>query len=132
MSDDTVVGQRLVECPVCEAVGLPERIDDHDCSDLCDGDNDDDRMALRQFLSAAAVAVRATASTRSVEREPRKESYNVPHDTAEWKAASVWEDHLIPARTALTSSDGVDIETAEEELREAIQKLKALEVDDGN
>jgi len=32
MSDGTVVGAKLAECPVCGAIGLPERIDDHDCS----------------------------------------------------------------------------------------------------
>lgn len=31
MTDDTVVGPELEECPVCGALGLPERIDDHDC-----------------------------------------------------------------------------------------------------
>lgn len=31
MTGDTVVGHQLEECPVCGAMGLPERIDDHDC-----------------------------------------------------------------------------------------------------
>lgn len=31
MSDDPV-GPPLEECPVCGAVGLPERIQDHDCA----------------------------------------------------------------------------------------------------
>jgi len=30
MTDDCL-GPELRECPVCGAVGLPERIDDHDC-----------------------------------------------------------------------------------------------------
>jgi len=36
MTGDTVVGSELAECPVCGAVGLPERIDDHDCSTFRD------------------------------------------------------------------------------------------------
>ena len=29
-------GPELQECPVCGAVGLPERIDDHDCTSFID------------------------------------------------------------------------------------------------
>ena len=29
--DDDVLGPELVECPVCLATGLPERIAEHDC-----------------------------------------------------------------------------------------------------
>jgi hypothetical protein len=28
---DNYLGARLEECPVCGAIGLPERIEDHDC-----------------------------------------------------------------------------------------------------
>lgn len=34
MSDDCV-GPALTECPVCGAVGLPERIQSHDCTAFC-------------------------------------------------------------------------------------------------
>jgi len=33
---DTAVGSALEECPVCGAVGLPERIEAHDCSAFID------------------------------------------------------------------------------------------------
>lgn len=36
MTDGTVVGAELAECPVCGAMGLPERIDDHDCEAFLD------------------------------------------------------------------------------------------------
>jgi hypothetical protein len=36
MTDDTCVGPELQECMVCGAVGLPERIDDHDCQAFLD------------------------------------------------------------------------------------------------
>lgn len=35
MTDDPV-GPELEECPVCGAVGLPERIEEHDCEDFRD------------------------------------------------------------------------------------------------
>lgn len=31
-----VLGPQLVECHVCGAVGLPERIEDHDCQSFLD------------------------------------------------------------------------------------------------
>jgi len=34
--DNTVVGPELEECPVCGALGLPERINDHDCDAFCE------------------------------------------------------------------------------------------------
>lgn len=85
------------------------------------------RMARRQLLGAAAVAVGVTAS---LDATAASESDSV-ENSIEWKASGVWEDHLLPARNALIS-DPVDIEEAEEELHEAVQKLKALEVDDAN
>ncbi|MBP1953580.1 hypothetical protein J2752_000461 [Halarchaeum rubridurum] len=30
-ADDFLGDDQLAECPVCGAVGLPERIDEHDC-----------------------------------------------------------------------------------------------------
>lgn len=95
-------------------------------------DHNDDGMARRQFLGAAAVTVGVTASAGVDGEQSGDGSHDVPCDTAEWKAAGVWEDHLIPARTALTSSDGLDIEKAEKESREALQELEALEVDCGS
>jgi hypothetical protein len=80
-------------------------------------------IARRQFLGAVAVGVAASSeNTESDESESLK-------DTVEWKASGVWEDHLIPARQALTTFEGVDIEEAKEELREELQKLEAIEVD---
>ena len=38
MSDDCV-GPTLDECPVCGAVGLPERIQAHDCLAFCERHN---------------------------------------------------------------------------------------------
>jgi len=35
MSDDCV-GPALNQCPVCGAVGLPERIQAHDCAAFCE------------------------------------------------------------------------------------------------
>lgn len=35
MSDDCV-GPALEECPVCGAVGLPKRIQQHDCAAFCE------------------------------------------------------------------------------------------------
>lgn len=87
-------------------------------------------IARRQFLGAAAIAVGVTASSEITEADesgtPEEELYG----TVEWKASGVWEDHLIPARQALTSADGVDVAAAKVELREALQKLKAIEVND--
>jgi hypothetical protein len=85
-----------------------------------------DGMARRQFLGAAAVAVGVTAPSGNTEND---ESESLK-GTVEWKASGVWEDHLIPARQALTTSEGVDIEEAKEELREGLQKLEAIEVAD--
>ena len=82
-------------------------------------------LARRQFLGAAAVAVGVTAPSGNAEGD---ESESLK-GTVEWKASGVWEDHLIPARQALTTSEGVDIEGAKEELREGLQKLEALEVE---
>ena len=83
-------------------------------------------LARRQFLGAAAVAVGVTAPSGNAEGD---ESESLK-GTVEWKASGVWEDHLIPARQALTTSEGVDIVAAKEELREGLQKLEAIEVDD--
>ena len=38
MSDDCV-GPTLKQCPVCGAVGLPERIRNHDCAAFCERRN---------------------------------------------------------------------------------------------
>jgi len=35
--DQASVGRELTECIVCGAVGLPERIANHDCDDFLDG-----------------------------------------------------------------------------------------------
>lgn len=35
---DDYLGPELAECPVCGAVGLPERIEDHDCRTFLRGD----------------------------------------------------------------------------------------------
>lgn len=83
-------------------------------------------LARRQFLGAAAVAVGVTVPSGNAGGD---ESESLK-GTVEWEAAGVWEDHLIPARQAFTSPEGVDIEGTKEELREGLQKLEALEVDD--
>lgn len=36
MTSEDCVGPELRECPVCGAVGLPERIEDHDCESYRD------------------------------------------------------------------------------------------------
>ncbi|RLM49323.1 hypothetical protein [Halorubrum sp. Atlit-28R] len=87
-------------------------------------------MARRQFLGAAAVAVGVTGSVGDAEAVEPETVEEELKGTVEWKAAGVWEDHLIPARTALTKADAVDITEAKTELREALQKLEAIEVDD--
>lgn len=84
------------------------------------------KLARRQFLGAAAVAVGVTAlSGNTGADEP--ESFRA---TVEWKASSVWNDHLLSARNALISSEGVDVVEAKEELREVLQKLEAIAVGD--
>ncbi|MDB2243028.1 twin-arginine translocation signal domain-containing protein [Halorubrum ezzemoulense] len=84
------------------------------------------KLARRQFLGAAAVAVGVAALSGNTEAD-EPESFR---GTVEWKASGVWNDHLLPARNALISSEGVDVVEAKEELREALQKLEAIEVGD--
>lgn len=83
-------------------------------------------MVRRQFLGAAAVAIGVTASPEKSE-DDESESFK---GTVEWKASGVWNDHLLPARNALLSSEDVDIIEAKGELREALRKLEAIEVGD--
>ena len=87
-------------------------------------------IARRQFLGAAAVAVGVVVSSENTEADASETVEEELHETVEWKASGVWNSHLIPARNALISSEGVDIVSAKEELREALQKLEALEADD--
>lgn len=86
----------------------------------------------RQFLGAAAAAVSLGApvpDTETAERETKTVEEELK-GTVEWEAAGVWEDHLIPARTALTKAGAVDVVEAKEELREALQKLEAIDVNE--
>ena len=52
MSDDCV-GPTLQECPVCGAVGLPERIQHHNCAVFC---------AHRDITMPSVIAVTDEAS----------------------------------------------------------------------
>lgn len=81
----------------------------------------------RQFLGAAAAVVCLPVTAGEVEAETPENPEEELYGTVEWKASGVWEDHLIPARQALTSAEGVDVVAAKEELREALQKLEAIE-----
>jgi hypothetical protein len=51
MSDDCV-GSPLAECPICGAIGLPERVANHDC---------------RAFRASTAAQWPATATTQPAE-----------------------------------------------------------------
>lgn len=86
-------------------------------------------MHRRVFLGAAAAAVGVAASSENTEADESETVEEELYRTVEWKASGVWNNHLIPARNALISSEGVDVVAAKEELREALQKLEALEVD---
>ena len=94
-----------------------------------------DGVSRRAFLGAAAALSTLTAATgtaAAAEMPDTASGSKTNEESVEWKASGVWENHLIPARIALTSSEGVDIEKAEKELREAVQKLEALKVDDAD
>ena len=84
----------------------------------------------RQFLGAAAAAVSLTTPVTESETAEPETVEDQLKGTVEWKAAGVWEDHLIPARTALTKAGAVDVVEAKEELREALQKLEAIDVNE--
>lgn len=86
----------------------------------------------RQFLGAAAAVVSLPAAAGDTEPKVLDTEAESLKGSVEWQAAGVFEDHLIPARIALTSSEGVDIEAAKEELREGLKKLEEMESTDAS
>lgn len=78
-----------------------------------------DSTTRRQFLGAAAIAVGATATAGDATATEEI------GQTKEKVGSDVWCENLIPARNALIK-DPVNVTEAEEELRDALQKLEEL------